>query len=361
MESLFSRARAVAEIDTAALQQNFATLRAACGTRVIAVVKADAYGHGIFHTVPALLAAGCDFFAVATREEGELVRALAPRAEILLLGYMPLCQVRAAARARLILTLFSKEYAVALSAAAKEEGVRLSAHIKIDIGMNRLGLSCDKNEVRSLFSLTNLQICGIFTHFPEADSNTEGTRRALEKFCALQSELPTPLFAHAAASAAALSLPEAGLDGVRLGIALYGYPVVESALSLHRVMRVLSPVIRLRVIEKGERVGYGGAFVAKKKTLLGTVPLGYADGVIRALSGFPLKVVCTDRVYSAPIVGRVCMDYLTLDLSDVPAKEGQTVCVFDDFGALAAHCGSIPYEMMTALGKRVERRQKEAR
>ena len=354
----FSHARAVAEVDTKALSHNFRVLQHACTTRRIAVVKADAYGHSLSLAVPALLVAGCDFFAVATCEEGIAVRALAPTADVLVLGYLPLSQLKEAVAARLILTVFSAEQARALSHAARELALTPRVHLKIDTGMHRLGLLCEKNAIRPLFSLPNLQICGIFTHFPTADTDPDATRQTLAKFLSLQGELPAPLFAHAAASAAALTLPEAHLDGIRPGIALYGYPPVKTALSLRPAMRVIAPVVQIKELAAGERVGYGGDFVTTRRTRIGTVPLGYADGILRTLAGFSPTVLCDGVRYRAPIVGRICMDYLMLDLTTVPAKSGQTVCVFEDFDAAARHAGTIPYELLTAISARVPRWEK---
>jgi len=354
----FEHPRAVAEIDTRALSHNFRTVSRACG-KTIAVVKADAYGHGIWRTVPALVAAGCDFFAVASTEEALFVRNLAPSADILLLGYAPLPQIPALARNGITLTAFSPAYAEALSRKAAEADVTLSLHLKIDGGMCRLGFSPeDTDGILHTLSLPNLRTSGIFTHFPCADTDREGTLHALARFNALRAKLPAKLFAHAAASAAALTLPEARLDAVRAGIMLYGYPPVSTALDLRPVMRIIAPVVQLHRIKSGKTVGYGGDFRCARDSLIGTVPLGYADGFSRALTGYRLTVLCENRTFTAPIVGRVCMDYLMLDLTDIPVKEGETVCVLEDFAAAARHAGTIPYELLTAISARVPRREK---
>lgn len=355
----FSHPRAVAEIDKNALLHNFRTISRACG-KTVAVVKAQGYGHGLSHAVPPLLAAGCEFFAVASTQEALEVRKLAPFADILLLGYAPMGEIPALARAGITLCAFSLSYAEALSLAAGEAGGRVSVHLKIDVGMCRLGFSPeDEEKILRVLSLPHLHVCGIFTHFPKADTDREGTRLALSRFNALRERLPVPLFAHAAASAAALTLPEARLDAVRAGIALYGYPPVETALALRPAMRVLAPVVELRRVAAGTPVGYGGDFLCSRESVIGTVPLGYADGFFRTLTGYRLAVLCENRAYSAPVVGRVCMDYLMLDLTDVPVKQGQTVCVFGDFIAAARHAGTIPYELLTAISTRVERVEKE--
>ncbi len=358
--SSFLRPRAVAEIDTHALFQNFRAITRACG-KTIAVVKADAYGHGLSLAVPALVRAGCDFFAVASAAEALEVRKLAPFATVLLLGFAPMGELAALASAHITLTAFSTEYAAALSLAAGECGREIAVHLKIDGGMCRLGFSPeDTDGVLRAMALPHLSVCGIFTHFPCADTDKEGTLHALSRFNALRSRLPVRLFAHAAASAAALTLPEARLDAVRAGIALYGYPPVQTPLSLRPAMRVVAPVVQLRRVPAGTPVGYGGDFLCARESVIGTVPLGYADGFFRTLTGFRPTVLCEGRAFTAPVAGRVCMDYLMLDLTDVPAKQGQTVCVFGDFAAAARHAGTIPYELLTAISARVERRGKGA-
>ena len=124
-------------------------------------------------------------------------------------------------------------------------------------------------------------------------------------------------------------------------------------------MRVIAPVVQLHRVAAGTQVGYGGAFVCDRERVIGTVSLGYADGFSRALTGCYLTVLCGERTFTAPVVGRVCMDYLMLDLTDIPAKEGETVCVFKDFARAADHAGTIPYELLTAISARVPRCEKK--
>ena len=355
----FEQPRAVAEIDTAALARNYAALRNACG-KIIAVVKANAYGHTLPLAVPPLLAAGCDFFAVASAEEALAVRAFAPDAEILLLGYAPLDAVVALARAHITLCAFSPAFAAALSAAAERASLTLAVHLKIDCGMCRLGFAPEeRSAVLQAIALPHLSVRGIFTHFPCADTDPEGTRHALTRFNTLRAALPVPLFAHAAASGAALTLPKSHLDAVRVGLALYGYPPVKTALSLRPALRVIAPVVQIHRVSAGTPVGYGGDFICARDSLIGTVPLGYADGFFRALTGYRLAVLCEDRVFTAPVIGRVCMDYLMLDLTDIPAKVGETLCVLSDFATAARHAKTVPYELLTAISARVPRRERK--
>lgn len=356
--SPFCAPRALCIIDTAALSHNYKTLEKTCG-KTIAVVKANAYGHGLSLTVPTLLAAGCDFFAVASAAEALSVRKLAPFAHILLLGYAPMNEIAALSDANITLCAFSLPYAKSLSHAAQAAGKKLSVHLKIDGGMCRLGFSLfEREELLRTLALPHLDVRGIFTHFPSADTDREGTLAALERFQDLRKTLPVPLFAHAAAGAAALTLPEAHLDAIRAGIALYGYPPVQTTLDLRPVMQIRAPVVQLHRVAAGRTVGYGGAFICRKESLIGTVPLGYADGIFRSLTGYSVTVLCGEKEFSAPIVGRICMDHLMLDLTDLPVKEGETVCVFGDLAAMARHAGTIPYELLTAISARVPRCEK---
>ena len=354
----FAHPRALCKIYKTALAHNYKTLSRACG-KSIAVVKANAYGHGLALAVPALLSAGCEHFAVATADEALAVRKLAPFAQILLLGYASAEEISPLLDADITLCAFSLPYAEMLCAQAGKHGKKARVHLKIDAGMCRLGfLPTQSSEILAALSLPHLHVCGIFTHFPCADTDPDGTLAALETFNALREKLPVRLFAHAAASAAALTLPSSRLDAVRIGIALYGYPPVKTALDLRPVMHLTAPVVRFCRVPSGTRVGYGGAFFCQRESLIGTVSLGYADGITRSLTGYSVTVLCGNKAFSAPIVGRVCMDYLMLDLTDIPAKEGETVCVFEDFSAMARHAGTIPYELLTAVSARVPRREK---
>lgn len=357
--SPFSKPRAWAEIDTAALSDNFRALSCAFGGRTIAVVKANAYGHGIPLAVPAFVSAGCDFFAVATAEEALEVRALAPRADILVLGYAPIDAVADLARAKITQTVFSAPFAEQLSRAARRAGVVPRVHLKVDGGMCRLGFSPGAtDEMRAVFSLENLTVRGLFTHYPNADTAAAATRRALAGFLRVRAQLPPGLFAHTAASAAALSCKEAVLDGARPGIALYGYAPVPTGLSLRPALRLFAPVVQVREVPCGTPVGYGGDFVARRPSRVGTLPVGYADGLTRDLCGLTVSVFHAGRRYPAPLCGRICMDYCMVDLTDVPAAVGDAVCVIGDIPAAAARRRTIPYEVLTGLSARVERRQK---
>ncbi len=349
----FHTPRAFAEIDTAALADNFRAVRAACG-RTIAVVKANAYGHGLFLAVPAFLSAGCEFFAVASIDEALAVRALAPRADILILGYTPPTQAPLLVREHLTQTVFSAPFAAALSQAATAP---VSVHLKIDGGMCRLGFDpADRAGLSFALGAKNLAVCGLFTHLPVADCEPVATNAALARFFALRAALPH-LFAHAAATSA-LSLEAARFDAVRPGLALYGFAPNTSALSLRPAMRVFAPIVQLRRVRAGTPVGYGGAFVAARDCVIGTLPMGYADGLARGTLGHTVTLYRDGAEKKAPVVGHICMDHCMVDFTDVPVKEGDTVCVISDFSAVAARRGSIVYEALTDVSSRVVRQQK---
>lgn len=340
--------RAFATLDEAALTHNFRTV-SALGGRTIAVVKANAYGHDLSLTVSTLASAGCDFFAVATLDEALGVRAIAPRADVLILGYTPPSLAPLLARKRFIQTAFSAPFASALSAAA-DAPVRV--HVKLDCGMHRLGISpCDTDAISHVLQLPRLRVCGVFTHLPAVKSDPQGTAAALAAFAARVRTLPR-LFVHAAASAA-LPLAAARFDGVRPGLALYG--LSDALPSLRPALRVFAPVIQCHALPAGTPVGYDGAFCTARQSRIGVLPIGYADGIPRTASGY--HVLCHNGD-TAPIVGRVCMDQCMIDLTDTSIKEGDTVCVIPDFTSFAAHCGTIVYETLVGLSRRVERRQK---
>ncbi len=355
-ESLPTTARAVAEVNTDALERNFRLIRSHCGGRTVAVVKADAYGHGAALAVPAFLRGGCDFFAVATLAEALAVRKLAPHADILVLGYTPPTDVALLVRHRLTQTVFSAPYAAALSAAAAHAG-QLRIHLKIDGGMCRLGFSPQDTEaLRAVLSLQGFLPCGVFTHLPSVTSAPNATRAALRDFCALRKELPQGLFWHAAASAAALTIPDAVLDGARVGLALYGYAPVPTVLPLAPALSLFAEVVQLRCVPAGTPVGYDGTFVCPRESRIGVLPIGYADGFSRALTGLSVTALHGGRTYPARLVGRICMDQAMVDLTDTPVTAGDRVCLFRDARPLAAQQSTIVYEVLSTLSGRIARR-----
>ena len=354
----FAASRAFVTVSRAAIDSNFRLLSGlAAGRRIVAVVKADAYGHGMPAVVATLWGAGCRDFAVATVEEGLALRALLPRASVLVLGYTPPAHAREMAAARLTQTVFSCAYAAALSAATDRP---LAVALKIEGGMHRLGFSPRAlEEIRQAAQAPRLVPTTLFTHFSVADSDLPRTRAALQEFLECHRRLSAgglSLFTHAAASAALLTLPKTLLDGVRPGLLLYGISPVPTVLPFVPAMSFFAPVVRVNCVSEGETVGYGGDFRAARPSRIGTLAVGYADGLPRAMRGYPLTLLHGKNSYPVSVAGRICMDQMMVDLTDTPGTEGDLVCLWRAADRPAAHLGTIPYEIMTAISPRVERR-----
>ena len=356
----FSSERAFATVDTAALLHNFRLLKGlvAPDAPVMAVVKADAYGHGVFAVVPPLAAAGCTCFAVATLSEALEVRKLT-EAAILILGYTPPARAPVLAGHRLMQTVFSLEYAKALSAVARQSGCRVRVQIKLDGGLCRVGLDASNAEdALAVCRLQGLEACGLFTHFPCPDTDPDGTAEAIKRLDVCRAALAQKGFAlpcHAAASGAALAYPQGHFHALRLGLSLYGIAPCTTTLPLRPVLSLYAPVVQIRAVPSGTPVGYGGDFVTARPTRIGTLPIGYADGFCRRLSGFSVTLLHAGRCFSAPVVGRISMDQLTLDLTDTPAAVGDLVRLWSSATQPASYLQTIPYEVLTALSRRVRR------
>ena len=375
-----------AEIDVGVLGQNFAACLAKIQTtsptaRILAVVKADAYGHGTEPCVRALLGAGCDFFAVSCIEEALVVRSVCQsekkKADVLILGYTTPRYARELVENNLIQTLLSASYAKELAEAAKKENLApLSVHIAVDTGMGRIGYPARTEkeiaqtvcDILSLSEEKSFDVCGMFTHFARADeaiaSAKEATSKQIARYRVLKEKLEdggfTVPFHHTCNSAAALTRPDDVFDGVRLGLALYTPPTyTPKRLYLQPVMHLSADIIHIQTIPKGESVGYGSRFTALDDTPIGVLPIGYADGIPRSLKGATLSLQTRDGVFPVKIIGSVCMDQCMVDLSGVPAHVGDRVSFFGytpkSLSALAEHAGTIPYELLCAISPRVPR------
>lgn len=363
-QSCFPPYRGFAALDIGALVRNFCLLRerareASKNARVIAVVKANAYGHGAAQVIPALARAGCDFFAVATPDEALEARRLCKSADILVLGYTPPNRAIALAEANITQTVFSAPYAAALSSVMSAAKARLKIHLKIDGGMCRQGFApSDETGILQALRRRGLLATGLYTHFPCADSDPDLTKQALRAFCACRDRLKDagfPLFSHAAASAAALTIGESVLDAIRVGIALYGIPPVLTDLPLSPVLSLHAPIVQIHEVSANTPIGYGGDFMTQKDSRIGVLPIGYADGFPRRLSGLSVTLSHAGEDFPVPVVGRVCMDQLMLDLTNTPAAVGDTVCLWEDAVDIAARLSTIPYEVLTALSPRIAR------
>ena len=373
-----------AEIDADALIYNYKLLSAKTrGAHHICVVKADAYGHAADICVRALLSAGCRFFAVSCIEEAISVREICKResidAEVLILGYTDPKQAGLLSENNIIQTLLSYEYAEKLNLEATEAGVCVRAHASIDTGMNRIGISaCSEEEcfratvmLKRISSFNSISLEGLFTHFARADEGSDEakafTDKQFERFGAVRGALAESgifLFCHTSNSAAALSRPDFALDGVRLGIVLYGVMPSEhvgeaSELGLMPVMSLKTLICHTHTLLPGESVSYGGVYTSSEERVIATIPIGYADGFIRAYSGYKVTVSTAEGNFRAPIVGRICMDQCMIDITGVPASVGDVVTIFgnnsQDLCELAGRAGTIEYECLCLVSARVPR------
>ena len=375
-----------AEIAVGALQSNFLAclekMRAnSPATRILAVVKADAYGHGTAPCVRALLDVGCDFFAVSCIEEALAVRSACQEekkeADILILGYTSPKYAPLLLKNRLIQALLSADYAKELADAAKSEKLPpLAVHLAIDTGMGRIGYPARTEreaeqtlcEILSIKNEVAFDVCGMFTHFARADeelaSAKEATARQAERYRTLKERLEsagmTIPFHHVCNSAAALTRPDDVFDGVRLGLSLYTPPTyTPKRLNLQPVMHLSADIVHIQTVPAGESVGYGSRFTALTDTPIGVLPIGYADGIPRSLRGSTLTLHTEKGDFPVRIIGSVCMDQCMIDLSGIDAKVGDRVSFFGHtptaLSALAAHAGTIPYELLCAISPRVPR------
>lgn len=337
----------------------------AAGKTVMAVVKADAYGHGAVPVSKALHKQGCRWFAVATLAEAVELREAGITGEILLMGAFFAGDEHEAIRAGVTCTVYDAESAERLNAAALRLGEKASVHLKVDTGMSRLGFEIDGFAafVRGLSAYEGLAVHGVYSHLADGDKPdgviTDEQGRLLQSaHRALVEALGEVGHLHLGASAAMLLRRPLPGDLVRPGVMLYGgYPLHAelTPVRLAPVMEFTSALVQLRRVAAGRRVGYSGTWAPTRDSLVGIAPVGYADGVPRVLSNRGEVLVGNRRV---PVVGRVCMDWIILDLTDVPAPQvGQTVTLIGRQGEAAvtaedwaAWAHTIPYEIFTAIG-----------
>ncbi len=364
-----------AHVNLAALQANFRTIAAflagraqAAAPGVIAVVKANAYGHGAARVGLALEEAGATMLACADIEEGIVLREAGVEGDILVFGALSLSDLDGLFRYDLTPTISTPSAAEAVQREAARRGRRVRYHLKIDTGMNRLGFRHDnlRATMPPLLASPNLELAAVYTHFATADepadelfvqqqARFDGVLRQLAALGA------PPVPRHAANSASLLRDPYSWFDYVRPGILLYGItpPAFRSRLDLRPVMTLRSRVVAVKGVRPGETIGYGARSPAGHPRTIAIVPAGYADGLDLRLAGRASVLV---RGRRAPIVGSVCMDMMTIDVSHVPVDTGDEVVILGaqggdaiDVREMAAAIGSIPYEILCRIGTRIER------
>ena len=356
---------AYAFICKTALQNNYRELKKrAGGARLISVVKANAYGHGLAFVAKALQSEGADFFAVARLSEAVYLRRLCPKSDILILGKTPPRFAPLLAKHNLIQSLSSPLYAKELSSAA---GAPIRAHLKLDCGMGRFGISVySPDAIRSCLdaiSRPNIGVEAIYSHLPSADltesDESDAMRIAFRQFTARLLRLIRPVPTHLLATAGLLRYGAENENLIRPGLALYGYPPCKALLSegFSPVLKLYAPIIAIRSLEKGDRIGYGGAYTAPHSMKIALLGIGYGDGLPRALTGARLSF----GKQSGEIVGRICMDLTFCKIAnDSTLRVGDHLLLFGDrpetLADLSAHAGTIPYELLTSLSSRLYRR-----
>ncbi len=356
-------------IRTDCLRENMRKIRRAVapGVKVMAVVKADGYGHGANRTAHAALDGGADMLAVASVAEGTALREHGFEVPILVLGAVTAADVREGVESGLIQTVCSPEMVRLCGEAAQQAQKQTEVHLKIDTGMGRIGVR-NEEELRAVTDELDkyecIRLTGAFTHFSDADGGEEGlayTDEQFRRFRRLTSMLPEGIIRHCSNSAAIHRRPEYALDMVRAGISLYGYPPVEERdLHLEPCMRWTAKISYIKELPAGEYVSYGRTFRTDRKTRIATVTCGYADGYHRA-AGPSAEVLIHGK--RAKILGRICMDQMMADVSGIPeaAPEDEVVLIGRDGGDqitaedIAAWGGTISYEILLSVGSRVER------
>ncbi len=371
-----------AEIDCASLRHNFHLMRAHVGAavKIMTVVKANAYGHGAVQVARELVGAGADALAVARLNEGISLREAGLHVPILLIGWTPPENAALLIKYNIIQSVHSLDYAEGLHHFAAKAGGRIPIHVKVDTGMGRLGLLAIGQEecpslaaiFKSLAACKSLVPAGIYTHFASSDApdlhhaqvQLQHFETALTELAATRPQGLQGLCIHAANSAAAMVLPASHFNMVRPGIMLYGLrPSLEmdsSSFALHPVMSIKARLAAVKEVDAGFSVSYGHTHITNKKTVIGTVPIGYADGYPRQFSSRGTVLV---RGVRAPVVGRVCMDLLMVDLGHIPGAQAKDeVVLLGKQGAEeisadehASQTGTINYEVVSRLLPRVPR------
>lgn len=361
------------EVDLGRLCANAEAIRSSLGgAAMMAVIKSDAYGHGLSGIAAALGQAGVRHFAVAYVAEAEAVRAAAPGADlILVLGVAGAADVPRMLRGRITPVVVSTEQGQALSAAAQAAGGRLGVHVKLDTGMGRLGFVCpaETQKAADIVKLPGLHVQGVCTHFAmvEPVKKPAAAREQADKFRralpVIEQAAGRRLFRHMSSSRAALLLPECDQDAVRIGISLYGYGSAEPGqrFATVPVLRWKARVMQIKPVPGDFAVGYYGSYRTPGPTDLAVISCGYTDGYQRHLGNTGHVLIGGKR---RPVVGRVSMNWICADLGPASGVQaGDEVVLIGEQGPeqiwadeLARHCETIPYEILTGISRQIERR-----
>ncbi len=365
--------RAWIEVDLKNIENNINEIRKIIhkNTKIMAVVKANAYGHGEVEVSKKLNEIGILDFAVATLDEGIILRKAGIKGSILILGYTDIQNIKIVQKYDLIQTIVDFEYAKEVEKLNLDK--KLNVHIKINTGMNRLGESYKNiDNLIKIYNMKNLNILGTFTHLCVSDSlfedNIKFTKKQIDNFFKAIDTLKLNNInvkkIHIQASYGIINYNDLECDYVRPGIIMYGvYSTLQDKksckikLNLKPALKLKSKIVSIRNIQKGESVGYGRAFIAKKDMKIATVSIGYADGYPRSLSSKDVYVLVNDKF--AKIIGRICMDQMIVDVSNITNIEvGDIVTLLDDIEEISAEnisnlSGSISNELLSRLGSRL--------
>ncbi len=358
-------------IDLGAVKHNYLLMAGQMqpGVRVMAVVKANAYGHGIIEVAKTVTAAGCNDLAVAIPEEGVLLRDNGITANILVMGAATEITAETAIRRGLIQTVFEPDTIRFLDEVAQRIGNPALVHVKLDTGMGRIGLRTEGEADALALAISqakNVKVTGIYTHFADADHLTEQgnitdyTKMQLTQFDVLRAHFDPSIPAHAANSAMSLASPQAAYSMIREGISLYGYPPVPTKLDFRRALRWEAEVVYAKDVSPGESIGYGCTFTADRPMRVATVAVGYGDGYHRLISNRGQMLISGKRVN---IIGRICMDQTMADVSALPDLQAGAQAVLigtqggESIGAdeVAGWAETISYEVLLAITARVPR------
>ena len=367
----YKRAKVIINLKNA--KHNFLTIKNRLNlTKICCVVKADAYGHGAVKLSKIFQKLGAHFFATATFEEGKILRKNGIKKPILILGYTPPQLVKQLEFYNLSQTIHSQEYAKKLLKFCKKKGAKIKIHLKIDTGLGRVGFVCNNMQVNGLNKAVsilknakNFILEGVYTHFACADDYSLGKAYTIKQFKNFKFALNylskngiNFKIRHCGNSAVVFNYPKYYLDMVRVGIALYGIPPTKNAHKLKRVMQLKTIIESVKTVKKGENVGYGLECFAKKDMLLASLPVGYADGIMRSTYKTNYKVLVNGKYCS--FFGRVNMDKCTIDVTNLNVKVFDEVLIFGEdkisnVENLSMLNGTIPYEILCGVTKRVKR------
>ena len=360
------------EIDLNAIKYNFFQLKKLLkkNTAMLIVVKANAYGHGILEVSKALVKAGVDYLGVATTDEAILLRENNFNIPILTLGGILKPEISAVIKNNITQTVHDIELARNINISAARLNKKAKVHIKIDVGMGRIGVWHENaiEFMKKVACLKNIEIEGIFSHFPSADEDRELTISQIERFRSILQDLKSigikVKYRHIANSTAVTSYKDSHMDLVRPGLMVYGlYPKrygYSKKIDLRPALSLKSRIVFIKDVPSGRRISYGGTYTTNRQTKIATIPIGYGDGFSRSLSNKGYVLIKGKR---SPILGRICMDQIMVDIGHIDRiEQGEEVVLIGEqkrdrirVEDIAHLCGTIPYEVVCWLDNRIQR------